>query len=91
MDIEKIKEKLTKEGYTNVFVWEDAPNTHHPFHHHHQDTTHIILEGSLSIEIEGIKSVLYTKGDRFDVEAGESHYAVAGPEGCTYIIGQRSE
>ena len=89
MDVEAIKKQLEKQGYTHVFLWEDAPNTHHPYHMHHHDTAHVVISGSIEVEKESGSKKTYTKGDRFDVSAGVQHYAVAGDEGCTYLIGQR--
>lgn len=89
MDVDAITKKLEGEGYTHVFLWEDAPNTHHPYHEHHHDTAHVVVSGSIEVETENGKKNTYRAGDRFDVDAGIQHYAVAGQEGCIYLIGQR--
>ena len=89
MDVERIKKQLTQEGYTHIFLWEDAPNTHHPYHTHHHDTAHVIIDGSIEVEKSDGQCTTYTEGDRFDVLAGVQHYAIAGENGCTYLIGTK--
>lgn len=89
MDVTLAKKQLEAEGYTHVFVWEDAPNTHHPYHKHHHDTAHVVISGSIEVEKENGSKKKYTAGERFDVVAGIQHYAVSGEEGCTYLIGEK--
>jgi quercetin dioxygenase-like cupin family protein len=83
-----IRKKLMEEGFTNIYVWEDAPGTFYPDHTHPGVTAHVVLEGEIAVTSEG-KTNTYRKGDRFDVPAGTVHSARVGPSGCRYIIGEK--
>jgi len=66
-------------------------NTHYSPHSHSGLTTHLILNGSLTITYpreENAEKVTYGVGDRIDVDAGKVHEVWIGPEGCTYVIGE---
>lgn len=88
MKEEEIREKLIEEGFTNIYVWEDAPGAFYPDHTHPRVTAHVVLEGEITVTSEG-KTNTYRKGDRFDVPAGTVHSARVGPSGCRYIIGEK--
>lgn len=80
--------ELTREGFSHIFVWEDAPNTDYPEHTHRSETAHIILSGEMTI-FTGGKASTYRTGDRCDVPAGAKHSAKMGPSGCRYLVGER--
>ena len=68
-------------------VHEDVAGAFYPDHAHEKLTTHIIVKGSMDLEIEGDMKT-YKEGDRVDVPAGAVHNARMGPEGCRYVIGE---
>ncbi|KAI0007394.1 hypothetical protein F4779DRAFT_513987 [Xylariaceae sp. FL0662B] len=78
-------------GFQNVFTWTDGPNTHYRPHSHSGLTTHLILNGQLTITYPKDahpEKKAYSVGDRIDVEAGRVHEVWIGHEGCTYVIGE---
>jgi len=81
-----LMDELKREGFSLVYVHEDAPNAVYPNHVHESLTAHILLEGEMDVKSNG-KTKHYQKGDRFDVPPKEIHSAKIGPEGCKYIIG----
>ncbi|KAI0835382.1 hypothetical protein F5Y06DRAFT_276073 [Hypoxylon sp. FL0890] len=78
-------------GFPHVFTWTDGPNAHYKSHSHAGLTTHLILNGQLTITYPkdpNPEKKTYTVGDRIDVEAGRVHEVWIGSEGCTYVIGE---
>lgn len=66
-------------------------NAHYPPHQHAGLTTHLILQGALTMTYpkeEKAHKTVYGIGDRIDVEAGRVHEVWIGEEGCTYVIGE---
>ncbi|KAE9983340.1 hypothetical protein EG327_005501 [Venturia inaequalis] len=78
-------------GFGTVFTWTDAPNSHYRPHTHAGLTTHLILDGQLTITYpkdENPTKETFGPGARLDVDAGRAHEVWMGPEGCTYVIGE---
>jgi quercetin dioxygenase-like cupin family protein len=88
MDEKELENKLRKEGFTRVYVWEDRPHAFYPDHTHGTITAHIILDGEMTVTSEGTTKT-YKTGERFDVSAGTVHSAKIGSNGCRYIIGEK--
>lgn len=79
---------LTEEGYTNLYVWQDAPNTYYDWHTHPFNEVRWVLEGEITMgTTEGI--VTLRAGDRMDVPAGTRHWAKVGKEGVVYVCGSK--
>ncbi|HEX2715821.1 MAG TPA: cupin domain-containing protein [Candidatus Acidoferrales bacterium] len=89
MDDKCLAQQLHKEGFAHTFVWEDGPNTQYPDHTHPTETAHIILRGEMTLTTGG-QPTTYRAGQRCDVPAGAVHSARMGPQGCRYLIGERS-
>ncbi|KAK6952047.1 hypothetical protein Daesc_006575 [Daldinia eschscholtzii] len=73
-------------GFSHVFTWTDGPP-----HSHSGLTTHLILDGQLTITYPkdaNPEKKTYTVGDRIDVEANRVHEVWIGENGCTYVIGE---
>jgi quercetin dioxygenase-like cupin family protein len=87
MNEAELKEKLRKEGFTHVYIWEDQPHAHHPDHTHSRITVYIVLEGEITTTSEG-KTHTYKAGERFELSAGIVHSMNIGSSGCRYIIGE---
>ncbi|HEV8385150.1 MAG TPA: cupin domain-containing protein [Candidatus Acidoferrales bacterium] len=82
------EEQLRREGFTNIFVWRDAPGAFYPDHTHDALSAHIILEGEMTLTVNG-ETRTYRAGERCDVPAGTVHSAEMGPQGYRYIIGEK--
>jgi len=87
MDEQQWTKQLQDEGFDDVYVWEDSPNMYYPEHQHRDVTAHIILQGEMTVTVNG-ESHTYKPGERFDVPGKTAHSARMGPEGCTYMIGE---
>jgi len=88
MEEKDLAERLIREGYVHLYVWEDGPNVYHPEHEHRAESAHIILHGEMTLSMNG-ESRTYRTGDRCDLPAGIRHSAQIGPDGCRYLIGER--
>lgn len=88
MTEDEAKTQLESEGYSNVSAWLDSPDFSYPAHVHTLTTAHIIIEGEMVLTMEGVEHTLHP-GDRFEVPAGMSHVATMGPDGCTYVSGEK--
>ncbi|KAI0185936.1 hypothetical protein EV127DRAFT_191509 [Xylaria flabelliformis] len=78
-------------GFSSVFTWTDAPNAYYSPHSHNGLTTHLIVDGQLTITFPKDASpskTTYSVGDRVDVEARRLHEVWVGPQGCTMVIGE---
>ncbi|KAL3417179.1 putative cupin related protein [Phlyctema vagabunda] len=78
-------------GFSHVFTWTDGPKAYYSPHTHRGLTTHLILDGELTICFptdEKAEKKTYGAGDRVDVDADQLHEVWIGDEGCTYIIGE---
>ena len=88
MDERQLTQQLKREGFSHCFVWQDGPNAHYPNHTHAEETAHIILDGEMTLTMNG-ETRTYSVGDRCDVPAGAVHEARMGPRGCRYLIGEK--
>ena len=88
MDETKLAQQLRQEGFSHTYIWQDGPDAHYPEHTHATETAHIILQGQMTLSMNG-KTHSYGVGDRCDVPAGERHSARMGTSGCRYLIGER--
>lgn len=74
-----------------AFLTHGYRNTHYPPHSHAALTTHLIIEGSITLwypqEKDSQKQV-YGIGSRIDVDAGRVHEVQVGGSGCTMVIGE---
>ena len=88
MNTKDLERQLRSEGFTYTYVWQDGPNAHYPDHTHPTETAHIILDGELTLTMNGTRQC-YRTGERCDVPAGAVHSADMGPQGCRYLIGEK--
>ncbi|HYF10213.1 MAG TPA: cupin domain-containing protein [Candidatus Paceibacterota bacterium] len=82
--------ELEREGYTQVAVCANGPDTDFGEHTHEEHTIHVILEGELTLTDETGSETL-KRGQRFEIPAGTKHHAKCGPDGCTFVVGVKSE
>jgi quercetin dioxygenase-like cupin family protein len=85
---ETLAERLAADGFSS-FCWSDAPNAHYDEHEHDRDESIWLLAGTLRFGADG-RDLALAPGDRLMLPAGTRHTADAGPDGATYLIGQRS-
>lgn len=89
-------EKLKREGFKDLAVCSNGPDTDFGEHTHEERTVHVVLNGELTLtpgresvgqggEHEGV--TILREGDRFEIPAGTTHKAKCGPLGCTFIVG----
>ncbi|KAF2459857.1 hypothetical protein BDY21DRAFT_281256 [Lineolata rhizophorae] len=85
------EQKVRSWGFNHVFTWTDGPNAYYPPHTHGGVTTHLILDGELTITYpkdEKPKKETFGEGARIDVDARRLHEVWIGSQGCTYVIGE---
>jgi len=85
---ENLREGLRSEGFRRIYVWQDGPNANYEAHTHATETAHIILDGEMTLIMDGAMRT-YKAGERCDVPAGAEHCARMGPKGCKFLIGER--
>lgn len=76
---------------STLFMLREDSNAHYPPHKHSGKTTHLILDGSLTMRYPNdadAKKETLGVGERWDVDAKKVHEVWVGPEGCTYVIGE---
>ena len=83
-----LREGLRSEGFRKIYVWQDGPGTYYPEHTHATETAHIVLDGEMSLMMDGAMRT-YRVGEHCDVPAGTEHCARIGPKGSKYLIGER--
>ncbi|MEN3028796.1 MAG: cupin domain-containing protein [Aquificaceae bacterium] len=87
MDLKEAQEKLNSLGYSELYLWQDPPNTHYPWHTHEEDEARLVLEGEVTIGTE--KEVYHLKaGDLLEIRAGTRHWART-EKGVKYLCGSR--
>lgn len=82
------KQQLETAGYRNVSVWLDSPDFSYPEHAHKETTAHIIVTGQMYLSMDGVVHELQPS-NRIDIPAGMPHVATMGPDGCTYVSGEK--
>ncbi len=87
---EVISNDLRTEGYDKVYIWDAEPNEEDAPHSHPYDVKLVVLEGELNVTLAN-QSLRLKPGDQQTIAANLSHTALAGQQGCRYIIGQKEE
>jgi len=83
-----VRARLEEEGFA-PFCWSDAPRAHYEEHAHDHDESIWLVAGAIRFGAAGRELVL-APGDRLMLPAGTRHTADAGPDGATYVIGQKA-
>lgn len=83
-----LRARLEREGYS-VFCWTDSPHTHYAAHAHDHDESIWLVSGSIVFGAGG-REIALRPGDRLMLPAGTVHTADAGPDGATYLIGEKT-
>jgi len=82
-----LRRQLEQEGF-EVHVWRDPADRSYGEHRHTCDESLWIVRGSMRFEV-GERAYPLGPGDRLELPAGVAHRATAGPDGASYLIGQR--
>lgn len=88
----EIIEKLTKAGYTKVWVYDAVPHEIDEEHSHDFDTKLHILSGEIRIKkLSGgeVNEYVVGKDEEIEIPRNQIHSAVVGAEGCRYIVAER--
>jgi mannose-6-phosphate isomerase-like protein (cupin superfamily) len=88
VDVGELEEQLHSEGFRHTYVWQDGSNASYPDHTHAVETAHIVLDGELTLTMDGYTAT-FRAGQRCDVPAGAVHSARMGARGCRYLIGEQ--
>lgn len=86
--MQKWKTILLEEGFRQQWSHRDQAGYFYDDHEHPVDTAHVVLQGSMTIEVEGQEHEVGV-GERFDVAKHVVHRAKIGPRGCEFLIGVR--
>ena len=82
-----LRRQLEQEGF-EVHSWRDPADRVYGEHHHDCDESLWVVRGSMCFQVNG-RDYQLGPGDRLELPARLAHRAAAGPEGATYLIGQR--
>ncbi len=88
MDASAFELRLRTEGYPEIRSNEMPPNRHNPEHTHPFDVLALVLEGDITLTVEG-EARIYRAGDEFSMKAGCPHAEDVGPGGVKYLAGRR--
>jgi quercetin dioxygenase-like cupin family protein len=84
---ERYIQTLEKEGFADVFEWQDPAGKTYTEHAHVGKVTHMVTDGSITFTLEGVDKLIKA-GDRFNVPVGIPHSMQVGPNGWIGIIGE---
>lgn len=82
-----LRRRLEEEGFV-VHSWRDPADRIYGEHRHDCDESLWLVRGSMRFRVDG-REIALGPGDRLHLPARVVHGAVAGPEGASYLIGQR--
>lgn len=83
----ELRARLEREGFS-VWRWRDSPGADYSPHEHDHDESLWIVEGQIAFGV-GERSYALESGDRLMLPKGTVHTAKAGPNGATYLIGEK--
>jgi quercetin dioxygenase-like cupin family protein len=84
---ERFIQTLEKEGFENVYEWQDPAGTVYVEHSHQGKVAVMVTDGSITFDLQGEKKEVVA-GERFNVPVDVPHSAVVGPQGWIVIVGE---
>jgi hypothetical protein len=84
---ERYIQTLEKEGFADVFEWQDSAGKAYVEHVHAGKVTYLITDGAITFTLQGVDKVVQA-GDRFNVPVGIPHSMLVGPQGWIGIVGE---
>ena len=88
MDAAEFSKALKREGFLTLVEVEREANGGMPLHGHPFQSKALILEGELSLVIDGVET-LYRAGDVFELSYDQPHVERYGPQGVKYLVGRK--
>jgi quercetin dioxygenase-like cupin family protein len=88
MDRRAFEARLQAEGFPEIRINELPPNRHHPEHSHPFDVLALVLEGDITLTVEG-SARTYRAGEEFSMNARCPHVEDIGPSGVKYLVRRR--
>ncbi|MEZ4103916.1 MAG: cupin domain-containing protein [Candidatus Paceibacterota bacterium] len=85
---ERCIQTLEKEGFITIYEESETSGATHETHIHPYNVALFVTEGVLKVTINGETKELKA-GDRVDIPANTQHSAVAGTDGCQYVVGEK--
>jgi quercetin dioxygenase-like cupin family protein len=83
----ELRRELAADGFA-AMIWSDPPHrTYAPHRHDHHESLWCV-RGTITFHIDG-RAYLLGPGDRLMLPRNTLHGATAGPDGATYLIGER--
>ncbi len=86
-NVAEIKERLEKEGYSDIYTWSDYPDTYYDWHKHSFDEVRWVYKGTVKIGC-GDRVIELHPGDKMEIPAGTEHWAET-KEGVSYVCGSK--
>jgi quercetin dioxygenase-like cupin family protein len=88
VDIEKFKQSLADQGYSNATSVTYEPSMENEMHTHEFSGSLFVLEGEFTLVTEA-GSGTYLPGETCKLDAGVLHSERAGPDGTTFLVGKK--
>jgi quercetin dioxygenase-like cupin family protein len=88
MDQAAFETELREQGYAEIVDRRMEANALNPEHAHEFDARLLVLEGAMTITVDGTERI-YRTGETFTMSAGCRHSERGGPEGVRYLAGRR--
>ncbi len=89
---EEVISELQSQGYDKVYVWNAEPDEIDDEHSHDFDTKLYILDGQIRLKVlidDVITDLKLNSENELLVTRGQIHSAVAGSEGCRYVVAEK--
>lgn len=87
---ERYIKTLEKEGFANVYEWQDPAGTVYDEHAHDGKVALMVTDGSVTVVLRGNTREI-AAGERINIPSGVPHSAVVGPTGWIAIIGEEED
>jgi len=88
MNTAEFEKSLRADGFVEIETKGVAAGTHNDAHDHPFDVRAMVLEGSIDLTVDGVRSS-YRPGQVFNMKAGCAHVEDVGAQGVRYVFGRR--
>ncbi len=87
LDAREVEAEVRRQGFDPLLI-QDPPGRQYPPHRHATQKLVVVLGGSMRVSVEG-QTYQCRPGDSILVQGNAEHWAVVGPEGCTFFWSER--